>query len=51
VQDLVAKGMTLAQVKAARPSLDYDGRYGATTGPWTTEMFIEAVYRDVASKQ
>jgi len=51
VQDLVAKGMTLAQVKAARPSLDYDGRYGAATGPWTTEMFIEAVYRDVASTQ
>ena len=47
VQDLVAKGMTLAQVKAARPSLDYDGRYGSTTGPWTTDMFIEAVYRDV----
>ena len=30
IQDLVAKGMTLAQVKAARPTLDYDGRYGAT---------------------
>ena len=45
IQDLVKKGMTLEQVKAARPTADYDGRYGTATGPWTTEMFVEAVYR------
>jgi glyoxylase-like metal-dependent hydrolase (beta-lactamase superfamily II) len=45
VQDLVKKGMTLEQVKAAKVTADYDGRYGATTGPWTTDMFIEAVYK------
>ena len=43
VQDLIDKGMTLAQVKAARPTMDFDGRYGSTTGPWTTDMFVEAV--------
>ena len=32
VQDLKGKGMTLAQVQAARPTMDFDGRYGATTG-------------------
>ena len=37
-------GMTLAQVKAARPTRDYDARYGKTTGPWTTDMFVEAAY-------
>jgi glyoxylase-like metal-dependent hydrolase (beta-lactamase superfamily II) len=47
VQDLVSKGKTLAEVKAARPTLDYDGRYGATTGSWTTDMFVEAVYREL----
>jgi cyclase len=47
VKDLKKKGMTLAQVKAARPTLDFDGRYGATTGPWTTDMFIDAVYATV----
>jgi len=47
IQDLVKKGMTLEQVKAAKPTADYDGRYGATTGPWTTDMFIEAVYKTV----
>jgi cyclase len=45
IADLKGKGMTLAQVRAARPTLDFDGRYGSTTGPWTTDMFIEAVYR------
>jgi len=50
VQDLVKKGMTLDQVKATRPTLDYDGRYGAKTGSWTTDMFIEAAYRSLAKK-
>jgi len=47
IQDMVKKGMTLDQVKAAAPTADYDGRYGATSGPWTTDMFIEAVYKTV----
>jgi len=47
VKDLKGKGMTLAQVKAARPTMDFDGRYGSTAGPWTTEMFVEAVYSTV----
>jgi len=47
IDDLVKKGMTLDQVKAAKPTLDYEGRYGAASGPWTTEMFIEAVYNEM----
>lgn len=47
IQTMVAKGMTIEQVKAARPTLDYDGRYGSTTGFWTTDMFIETVYRQL----
>ncbi len=43
--DMIQKGMTLDEVKAAKPTLDYDGRYGSTSGPWTTDMFLEAVYR------
>jgi len=48
IKDMVAKKMTLEQVKAAKPTLDYDGRYGSDAGPWTTAMFIEAVYRDLS---
>ena len=48
IADMIGRGMTLAQVKAARPTFEYDGRYGATTGEWTTEMFVEAAYRDLS---
>jgi hypothetical protein len=47
IQALIEKGMTLEQVKAARPTMDYDGLYGSNTGPWTTEKFVEAVYRSL----
>jgi glyoxylase-like metal-dependent hydrolase (beta-lactamase superfamily II) len=47
VRALVRGGATLEQVKAARPTADYDTRYGATAGPWTTDMFVEAVYRTI----
>jgi hypothetical protein len=50
IQDMVKKRMTLPQVKAARPSLDYDFRYG-TNASWTTDMFIEAVYKEISAAQ
>jgi len=50
IQDLIGAGKSLAEVKAASPTRDYDGRYGATTGPWTTDQFIEALYREFAKK-
>ena len=48
IKNMVEKKMTLEQVKAARPTLDYDGRYGSDAGPWTTAMFIEAIYREMS---
>lgn len=50
VQDMINKGMTLEQVKAARPTQDYDPRYGATSGIWTTDKFVEAVYNSLSKK-
>ena len=47
ITGLVLEGKTLDQVKAAGVSLDFDGVYGSTTGPWTTDMFVEAVYREI----
>lgn len=46
-KDAMAKGMTLEQVKAARLVRDYEGRYGASTGFWTTDNFVDAVYRSL----
>jgi glyoxylase-like metal-dependent hydrolase (beta-lactamase superfamily II) len=50
IQALVKKGATLEQVKAARPTADYDTRYGATSGSWTTDMFVEAVHRTLTRR-
>jgi glyoxylase-like metal-dependent hydrolase (beta-lactamase superfamily II) len=50
IQDLIAKGKSLAEVKSAGPTRDYDGRYGAATGAWTTDQFIETVYRELSRK-
>jgi glyoxylase-like metal-dependent hydrolase (beta-lactamase superfamily II) len=44
VQAMITAGATLEQIRAARLTVDYDTRFGATSGPWTTEMFVEAVY-------
>jgi cyclase len=41
----VGKGQTLAQVKASRPTLDYDARWGAP------DAFVDAVYAEVAGKR
>jgi hypothetical protein len=51
MKDLIKKGMTLEQVKAARPTMDFDRRYGSTTGAWTTDMFVEAAYRSLREKK
>jgi cyclase len=50
IQVMIKKGMTLDQVKGARPTLEYDSRYGSESGLWTTSMFIEAVYRNLSSR-
>jgi cyclase len=47
IRDLIAKGLTLAQVQAARPTLDYDLEYPGSAV--TPSMFVEAVYSSLAS--
>jgi glyoxylase-like metal-dependent hydrolase (beta-lactamase superfamily II) len=47
VRAMVGKNMTLEQVKAARPTLEYDGIYG-TRKEWTGAMLIETAYAELA---
>jgi cyclase len=51
IEDMIGKGMTLDEVKAAKPTRDYDPVYGATAGPWTTDMFTEAAYKSLVAKK
>ena len=50
VQDMIARGMTLDQIRMANPTAGWRGRFGADSGPWTTNMFVEAVYRSLTAK-
>jgi cyclase len=45
VADLVEKGKSLDEVKAARLTRDYDGRYSQPT--WTGDMFVESIYKSL----
>ncbi|PWU07901.1 MAG: MBL fold metallo-hydrolase, partial [Terriglobia bacterium] len=44
IQDMIKRDMTLEQVKASKPTLDYDPRYGSG------DRFIEAVYRSLSQR-
>ena len=49
IKEYVKRGLTLDQVKARKPTLDFDPRYGTDTGFWTTSMFIETVYKEMVA--
>jgi glyoxylase-like metal-dependent hydrolase (beta-lactamase superfamily II) len=49
VRELVDAGRSLEQIKAASPAQGYAGRYGNAGGDWTTDTFVEAVYRSLAN--
>jgi glyoxylase-like metal-dependent hydrolase (beta-lactamase superfamily II) len=51
VRDLVGAGRSLEQVKAAAPAKGYTGRYGNEGGDWTTDKFVEAVYRSLMKEK
>jgi glyoxylase-like metal-dependent hydrolase (beta-lactamase superfamily II) len=49
VQDMIDRKMTLDQVKAADPAKPFKTQYGATSGPWTTDDFVAAVYKSLTN--
>jgi glyoxylase-like metal-dependent hydrolase (beta-lactamase superfamily II) len=50
IQDLINRGMTLPQIQKADPTKAYRARYGSDSGPWTTDMFVEAVYTGLTQR-
>ena len=48
IPDAILKKRTLEQVKATGLVRDYEGRYGATQGFWTTDGFLDAAYRSLS---
>ncbi|HEY6346957.1 MAG TPA: MBL fold metallo-hydrolase [Bryobacteraceae bacterium] len=47
VQTGIKRGLSLDQIKAAGYTKEYDPRWGGKGGPWTTDMFVEAVYKSL----
>jgi cyclase len=50
VRDMMKKGMTLDQIKAAKPTLDYDTEYVSASSFVKPDQFVEAVYKGLAAK-
>jgi glyoxylase-like metal-dependent hydrolase (beta-lactamase superfamily II) len=49
VQNAIKKGMTLQQIKAAKPSYTYEYEPRFNRNPaWTAEMFVEAIYKNLS---
>jgi len=46
IQDMVKRDLTLAQVRAANPTMEYDGLYGNAPG-WSKDQFVDAVYNSL----
>ena len=51
VQESIDEKKTLAQARAANPTLGYRSQYGTDTGPWTTDMFVETIYNELMAKK
>ena len=50
IADMMQRGMTLDQIRSAGPARPYEGQYGAQSGPWTTNQFVEAIYKSLPAK-
>ena len=50
IQDMMKKGMNLAQIKVAKPSRDYDTEYVTETSFVKADAFVESIYKSLGGK-
>src|SRR5262245_41450261 len=50
IQDMIRKKMTIEQVKAAKPSRDYDTQYVAAGSFVSADQFVESIYKSLTQK-
>jgi cyclase len=51
IQHMIDQKMTLEQIKTAAPAKAWEPQFGATSGPWTTNDFVEAVYKSLTNRK
>lgn len=50
IRERINEGMTLAEVLETEPTFGYDVRYGTSSDTWSTEQFVETVYREIKAE-
>jgi glyoxylase-like metal-dependent hydrolase (beta-lactamase superfamily II) len=50
IKHYIDQKMTLEQIKAAAPAKAWEPRFGATSGSWTTNDFVETVYKSLMNE-
>jgi hypothetical protein len=50
IQDAIDRGMSLRQVQAEQPTLGFEHQYDRVDPNWTSEDFVEAVYRELSEQ-
>jgi len=50
IQDMIKRKMTIEQIKAARPTSDYDTEYVTADSFVKPDQFVEAVYRSLTKR-
>jgi glyoxylase-like metal-dependent hydrolase (beta-lactamase superfamily II) len=48
IRSMIMKGLSAEQVQQAKPTSDYDGLYNRQASDWTSEKFVDAIYRDLS---
>jgi glyoxylase-like metal-dependent hydrolase (beta-lactamase superfamily II) len=51
LKQMIGQGMTLEQVIAARPAMDYEPVYGDPANPESTNQFIEAAFSSLSQQE
>jgi cyclase len=51
IEYYIDQNMTLEEIQAAEPAKAWEPRFGATSGPWTTQQFVEAVYQSLMNER
>lgn len=51
IQHMIDQKMTLDQIKAAAPAKAWEPQFGAKSGQWTTNDFVEAIYRSLTKRK
>ena len=51
IRTMIGKNMTLDQIKAARPTLDYDTEYVKSSSFVKADQFVEAIYKSLKSAE